>query len=149
VGHKKDRLRLAAARAQCAHCNERTGPYVADGVKGSEKKGAGYGGNREIASKENRDERYFRFACTKPGCGGALPPVLRNATFERNPKKAPANCNPEYKVADRLQRAWQDEHIVRCCSPPRLPPKRRQIHMLTAGLAPCHTDKEAVQGSLE
>ena len=37
VGHKKNLLRLAAARAQCAHCNERTGPLVAAGVKGSEK----------------------------------------------------------------------------------------------------------------
>jgi len=119
VGHKKNLLRLAAARGQCAHCNERTGPLVSAGALGSEKKGAHYGGNRNIATKENHDELFFRFACKKPGCGGALPPVLRNATFKRNPKKAPANCNPEHKVADRLQRAWQDEHITKkqCTAP--------------------------------
>jgi hypothetical protein len=98
VGHKKDRLRLAAARAQCAHCNERTGPYVADGVKGSETQSA-YGDkpNRKL-SDQNPHEDFLRFACRR--CGGAYGPVLRSAKY--------TNGNlPTYCKKGRWRRGWR------------------------------------------
>jgi len=111
VGDKKF-LRLAAAHAQCAYCNERTGPLVSDGVKGSEKQGA-YGdqAGRKL-STPNPDETFFRFACRR--CGGAYGPVLRAATYKHGKlkngnKKAPSNCKESYKIADRIHSLWTND----------------------------------------
>jgi len=119
VGDKKF-LRLAAAHAQCAHCNERSGPLVSDGVKGSEKQGA-YGdqAGRKL-STPNPDETFFRFACRR--CGGAYGPVLRAATYKHGKlkngnKKAPSNCKESYKIADRIHSLWTNEHRKKCTAP--------------------------------
>jgi len=83
--------RLAAARAQCAGCNERTGPLVSDGVPGSATQGC-YGKKGAKLARDYTNELHFRFGCK--ACSGGVS-VRRSARLLDGtlPKRADADAS--------------------------------------------------------
>ena len=83
----KDYLRLAAARARCENCQQRTGPYVSDGVLGSVKKGC-YGRKGEALARDYQGDLHFRFKCKMACCTGTFAVRRDVRPEEDNDKKS-------------------------------------------------------------